>query len=157
MVDSTPPNNVIPLLFQKNTAPREIHAKPATDKYQEGRSLFASHPLQSLVTTWMNAPFDLYRTGVTRIIDILEMTKKPSSIQRRIITGIPYIHAVIHNSEYISRIGKSAFLLSIYCNTRPPRSGQSPRNLSTRVARAIGVSTIWWWPALPMTASCPFG
>ncbi len=105
MVDSTPPNNVISSLLQENAAPWEIHAKPATDEDQEGRSHFASHPLQPLVTTWMNAPFDLYRTGVTRIIDVLEMAKKPSSIQRRIITRIPYIHGVIHNSEYISRIG----------------------------------------------------
>jgi hypothetical protein len=105
VVDSTPPNNVISLLLQNNATPGEIHAKPATDEHQESCSRFASHPLQPLVTTWMNTPFDLYRTGVTRIIDVLEMTKEPSSIQRRIITRIPYIHTVIHNSQYTSRIG----------------------------------------------------
>lgn len=102
VVDSTPPNNIIPLLRQKNATPWEIHAKPATDEHQDGRSRFASHPLQPLVTARMNAPLDLYRTGVTRIIDVLEMTEKPTSIQQCIIARIPYIHAVIHNMEYIS-------------------------------------------------------
>jgi hypothetical protein len=90
------------LLRQKNAAPWEIHAKPATDEHQDGRSRFASHPLQPLVTTWMNAPLDLYRTGVTRIIGILEMTEQPTSIQQCVIARIPHIHAVIHNMEYIS-------------------------------------------------------
>jgi hypothetical protein len=90
------------LLRQKNAAPWEIHAKPATDENQDGRSLFACHPLQPLVTTRMNAPLDLYRSGVTGIIGVLEMTEKPTSIQQCIVACIPYIHAVIHNMEYIS-------------------------------------------------------
>lgn len=99
VVDSVPPDNIITLLFQNDTASCEIHAKPAADEHQESGALFTPHPLQTLVATRVDAPFDLHRLGVTGIVDILEVSENPPTIQWGIRACISCIYTAFHKVE----------------------------------------------------------
>ncbi|MEU0213011.1 hypothetical protein [Streptomyces canus] len=116
---------------------------------------------------------------MTRIIDVLEMTEKPTSIQRSIITRIPHIHTVIHNSEYISlsRIENQGVGAAVGLEDRGwaefptfvlgpagdryattiTASSVSVRRSWKRCYEADSLRSVaeklfdesWWWPALP--------
>lgn len=103
VVDSAAPHDVITLLLQENTAAGEFDAEATADEQQEGRSLLASHPLPSLVTTRMDAPFDLNSLAVARIVGVLEVSEEPSPVQCRILARAAHVHAVVHDPDASSR------------------------------------------------------
>ncbi|KUM95652.1 hypothetical protein AQI88_16450 [Streptomyces cellostaticus] len=96
MVDSAPPHDVITLFLQKNAAAGEFNAEAAADENQESCAFLAPHPLQSLIATGVDAPFDLYSLAVPRIADVLEVPEEPSPVQCRILACVAHVHAVAH-------------------------------------------------------------
>jgi hypothetical protein len=96
MVDSAPPQDVITLLFQEDTAAGEFNAEATADEHQESRAFLAFHPPHSLITTRVDTPFDLHRLTVARVVGVFEVPKEPSPVQRRILARVAHVHAVVH-------------------------------------------------------------
>ncbi|GAA3369742.1 hypothetical protein GCM10017744_090670 [Streptomyces antimycoticus] len=89
MVDSAPPYDVITLLFQKNAAAGEFNAETAADENQERCAFLALHPLQSLVATRVDTPFDLYGLAVARIANVLEVPEEPPRSSAASLPALP--------------------------------------------------------------------
>jgi hypothetical protein len=99
VVDSASPDDVIALPCQDNTAAAKFDTEATADQYQESCSFLALHPPRSLVAARMDAPFDLHRLAVTRIVSVLEVPKEPTPVQRRVLARVAYVYAIIHTPE----------------------------------------------------------